>query len=928
MAKEKDLIAGFLQASLAAEEARKLATARRRRRIVASLAGGLVVISLLAMTASWLAYVTRQQASDLGVAATRDADQAQQLGVAATRDALRLIDLSTAQAATERERAVAQARELSAHASEVFERDLALSLLLAIEAVKATYEEYGDYTYEAERILYRGLALPPFRGLLRGHTRPVNAASFDRDGMRIATASDDGTARVWSAEGRLLAVLEGHTGPVNAASFNPDGTRVVTASGDGTARLWDVSATLYPGGNVVQLAVLRGHTDWVHSASFSPDGTRIVTASGDGTARLWDADGNRLDVLAGHAGPVGLASFSPDGTRIVTAGDDGTARLWDADSGAELAVLEGHTFEVTHAAWNADGTRIVTTGLDGTARVWDVSAALNTGGSGAELAALKGHMQAVLSASFSPDGTRIVTASDDGTARLWDVSTALNTGGSGAELATLWGHAGPVRAARFSPDGTRIVTAGCDEKMPFELSCVAGAGAARVWDANGILLAVLDGHAAWVNAASFSPDGTRIVTASDDGTAQLWDADGALIAVIDSVRRVHAANFSLNGTWTATAGDGGMVKVWDADGSLLSAFGANREWVRSVSFSPDGMRIVTTGCDELGSAVPSCVAGDDAARVWSLDGNLLAELRGHTEVIYSVSFSPDGTRITTASFDGTARVWDVSTALSTGGSGAELAVLQVHPDGAESASFNADGTRILTVSRFGDTAQLWDADGRLLARFSSRASFSPDGTRVVTAGGDGTVRVWDAADGAGLVVLQGHTGRLKSAGFSPDGTRIVTAGCGEVELNQPSACVAGAGAAWLWDAASGAQLAVLGGHEDWVNAASFNPAGTRIVTAGCDGKDPFTLACIAGTARVWDADGNLLTTLEGHTDTVWSASFSPDGRRVVTASDDGTVQLWEVWSDVDDMLDEAARRAGRTLTDGECQQYLHVARCP
>jgi len=141
----------------------------------------------------------------------------------------------------------------------------------------------------------------------------------------------------------------------------------------------------------------------------------------------------------------------------------------------------------------------------------------------------------------------------------------------------------------------------------------------------------------------------------------------------------------------------------------------------------------------------------------------------------------------------------------------------------------------------------------------------------VTASDDNTARLWDAKTGASLAVLKGHTGSVYSAAFSPDGARVVTASSDNT--------------ARLWDAKSGASLAVLEGHTGLVYSAAFSPDGARVVTASDD-----------NTARLWDAkSGASLAVLQGHTGSVSSAAFSPDGARVVTASDDNSARLWGVW---------------------------------
>ncbi len=332
------------------------------------------------------------------------------------------------------------------------------------------------------------------------------------------------------------------------------------------------------------------------------------------------------------------------------------------------------------------------------------------------------------------------------------------------DLMTFNKHTWLISSASFSPDGTRVVTASWDTT-------------AKVWDATtGTETLTLKGHTGFVSSASFSPDGTRVVTASGDKTAKMWDAK--------------------TGTETLT-------------------LKGHTQPVRSASFSPDGMRVVTA-------------SWDTTAKVWdATTGTTALTLKGHTLPVHSASFSPDGTRVVTASDDETAKVWDAKI-------GTETLTLKGHTSFVSSASFSPDGTRVVTAS--GDkTAKVWDAKtgtttltlkGHTLP--VSSALFSPDGTRVVTASEDKTAKMWDATTGTETLTLKGHTGWVASASFSPDGTRIVTASDDQTVK--------------LWDAKTGIETLRLKGHTDGIKSASFSPDGTRVITASRD-----------GTAKIWDA---------------------------------------------------------------------------
>jgi hypothetical protein len=188
----------------------------------------------------------------------------------------------------------------------------------------------------------------------------------------LATASNDGTAKVWDAAGgREPITLKGHAGVVLSVAWSPDGQWLATTSVDGTARVSDAAAGRGP-------ITLKGHSPrpsrWVLAVSWSPDGVRLATGGGDGTVKVWDAAARReLLTLKGHTGWIFSVAWSPDGARLATGSGDGTAKVWDAAGGRELLTLKGHAGAVFSVAWSPDGRRLATRGSDGTARVWEAA---------------------------------------------------------------------------------------------------------------------------------------------------------------------------------------------------------------------------------------------------------------------------------------------------------------------------------------------------------------------------------------------------------------------------------------------------------------------------------------------------------------------------------------------------------------------------
>jgi WD40 repeat protein/energy-coupling factor transporter ATP-binding protein EcfA2 len=312
---------------------------------------------------------------------------------------------------------------------------------------------------------------------------------------------------------------------------------------------------------------------------------------------------------------------------------------------------------------------------------------------------------------------------------------------------------------------------------------------------------------------------------------------------------VISAEFSPDGQSILTASADNTARLWNRNGQLLAELKGHTDSVYSASFSPDGQSILTA-------------SADNTARLWNLKGQMLAEFKGHTSGVNSASFSPDGQSILTASVDNTARLWNLK--------GQMLAEFKGHTSGVNSASFSPDGQSILTASA-DNTARLWNLKGQMLAEFKGHfgsvnsASFSPDGQSILTASYDNTARLWNLK-GQMLAEFKGHTDSVISANFSPDGQSILTASWDKT--------------ARLWNR-KGELLTELKGHTDLVNSANFSPDGQSILTTSFD-----------NTARLWNRNGQILAEFKGHTDLVYSASFSPDGQSILTTSFDNTARLW------------------------------------
>jgi len=212
---------------------------------------------------------------------------------------------------------------------------------------------------------------------------------------------------------RLERRLSGHTKHVWSVAFSPDGRTLASASVDGTVRLWPLG-----GGADAAPRVLR-HPQGVTSVDVSPDGTRIATASYDGIVRVWRArDGVLERALTGHSGTVWTLEFSPDGRWLASGGEDKTVRVWRVSDGALARTIPAHDRIVWSVAFSPDSRLLASASFDRTIKLWRVE-------DGSLARVLRGHGQAVLEARFTPDGSLLVSGGDDSTVRVWRVAASM-----------------------------------------------------------------------------------------------------------------------------------------------------------------------------------------------------------------------------------------------------------------------------------------------------------------------------------------------------------------------------------------------------------------------------------------------------------------------------------------------------------------------
>ncbi len=248
---------------------------------------------------------------------------------------------------------------------------------------------------------------------LKGHMDEVLHAAWNEAGTLIASASGDGTIRLWDAEtGEELAKLLANEGAPSHVAWNSKGSHLLS-QGDDSVQVWNVEEILQSEENQTPQVIINRQEDRIQYTAWNPQGTQIITAGEDGKARIWDAEnGQELMVLSGHTDVVWHTEWNVTGTRIVTTSRDNTARIWDGETGQELLILSGHTGPVAYAEWNQRSTAVITASWDFTARLWDAV-------TGQEIEVISGFFDAVRHAAWNPEGDRFVITSWGGTARTF-----------------------------------------------------------------------------------------------------------------------------------------------------------------------------------------------------------------------------------------------------------------------------------------------------------------------------------------------------------------------------------------------------------------------------------------------------------------------------------------------------------------------------
>lgn len=688
-----------------------------------------------------------------------------------------------------------------------------------------------------------------------GHTGPVTGLALTADGKFLATSGEDKTVRVWDvAGGKQLRSFQGHMTKATAVAVRGDGRQVASASDDGAVRVWDLNAT-------DEHRALTDSKESLWAVATSPDGKWIAAAGADKNIRVYGLETGKLEATLDAGAAMTSLAFLPDSNRLVASGGNQVVKVWDLAAKKVLKELSGHTLAVLAVAATDDGKLVVSGSADASVRGFDPD-------TGKEVWKW-GSRKAAVAVAVRKGGKQAAIGIADGGLAILDVS-----GGAPRELSAQAAHTAGTTCVAFSPDGNRLASVGGD-------------GALRVWSVgeNGALV-------------------------------QLVRFDGQVTSTGAAASPLSTVAFAPDGRYVAAAGADGVVRVWDVQTkSEARGLRGHTDWVTSVAFAPNGQSLVSVAAEK-----------DNTLRVFELPPlDAASAAGGHMLAVNAVAVSPNGKLVATAATDQTIKVWDVAT-------GKEVATLVGNADTPFAVSFvgndalvmggslptrdtgrlhfwnlnparstaiptgevytvvtSADATKLgawASRQAVGDTVknnayEIYDAKGQLLSSTPDKsrnvrsATFTPDLAWAVAGDESGTLRIFDLEKkeriGGDWPVFQRSFADL---GVTADKKLLVAAD--------------DEGAIKIADIAKREVIADGTAHKTGVRALIVSPTGKTFVTLSNDREiKAWSLAEFKGKKIAEVRSWVVPVAVNG-------ATYTPDGKSVVTANADGTAFVLEL----------------------------------
>lgn len=439
--------------------------------------------------------------------------------------------------------------------------------------------------------------------------RSISALAFRDRFNQLATAGEDRTIHIWDLKNKKrLAVLQGHSDRIPALAWQPGGDLLVSAGWDTTARVWDPSKT-------DPLMLLNSHSDQVHTLAWSSDGKMLAVADSDFAIHVWNdpLHGRTQFVLQGHTDEIRTLAFSRDGSRLASAGADRVVHLWDTKTGGLVAgpnprarhgialinerslvstagtSIQSWEQESTKPSWvpegesvlsiaaSPDGGRLATGGPTPEVKVWNLASKnLET--------TLQHTRGPIVNLTFSPDSQLLASASvTDGLVWVWRMGTpeAILVIPEAAESSTL-------ETVAFHPKMNWLAVGGLDW-----LATGGSDGALCLWDLDSRekLASVPVG----VTSLAFDPTGRFVAAGTLKQHVVIWEVKDLtkVFELTGHQDRIGSVLFSPDGSWLVSASDDSTLRIWNVLNGRLVVARQFDAAIQSLAFSKDGQFLYT-----------------------------------------------------------------------------------------------------------------------------------------------------------------------------------------------------------------------------------------------------------------------------------------------------------------------------------------------